>query len=143
MSERRTAGSRQSRIRAFNKRVLNPLMLTVAGRRYWYAAALHHIGRRSGRAYTTPVVAEPVSGGFVIPLPYGTGVDWLRNIQATGRAGIDVHGRTYTVTDPRVIDGGQALPMVRAGRRRVWQRLGIMHYLLVHDADSAGADDAR
>lgn len=39
-------------IRAFNKTVLNPAMRLVAGRRHWYAAALHHVGRRTCRPYT-------------------------------------------------------------------------------------------
>jgi len=30
---------------------------------------------RSGHPYTTPVVAEPISDGFLIPLPYGVDVD--------------------------------------------------------------------
>ena len=38
------------RVRQFNKHVLNPVMRLAAGRRHWYAAALHHVGRRSGRA---------------------------------------------------------------------------------------------
>ncbi|MFI7542234.1 alpha/beta fold hydrolase [Actinoplanes sp. NPDC049599] len=128
----REVPQRRDAVRRFNKRFLNPVMLLVAGRRYWYAAALHHVGRRSGRPYTTPVVAEPVGGGFVIPLPYGDDVDWLRNIRAAGRASIEVHGRRYTLDDPRVVDAGYALPLVRRSRRRVWQRLGIRHYLQVH-----------
>jgi len=106
-------------------RILNPLMRLAAGRRHWYAAALHHVGRRSGRPYTTPVVAEPVDGGFLIPLPYGTDVDWLRNLRAAGRATIDVHGRGYALYDPRVIDAALALPMVREARSSVspvWHR---------------------
>ncbi|MEV4701879.1 hypothetical protein [Actinoplanes sp. NPDC049316] len=119
-------------VRKFNKAILNPVMRLAAGRRHFYAAALHHVGRRSGREYTTPVVAEPVEGGFVIPLPYGTDVDWLRNLLAAGRATIDVYGVGYTIGEFRVIDAAQALPTVRPSRRRVWQRLGIEHFLHVH-----------
>jgi hypothetical protein len=35
-------------VRVFNKRVLNPVMLLVAGRKYWYAGVIEHTGRRSG-----------------------------------------------------------------------------------------------
>ena len=66
-------------VRTFNKHVLNPAMLLLAGREHWYAAALQHTGRRSGKTYTTPVVADRVVDGVIVPLPYGTGVDWLRN----------------------------------------------------------------
>jgi deazaflavin-dependent oxidoreductase (nitroreductase family) len=131
MSATQAGSPRMAAVRKFNKRILNPVMRLAAGRRHWYAAALHHVGRRSGRPYTTPVVAEPVDGGFLIPLPYGTDVDWLRNLRAAGRATIDVRGRGYTLYDPRVIDAALALPMVREARRRVWRRLGIEHYLHV------------
>ncbi|MCU7729409.1 hypothetical protein ODJ79_37320 [Actinoplanes sp. KI2] len=120
---------RRSAIRTLNKRILNPLMLLVAGRRHWYAAKLHHVGRRSGRPYTTPVVAEPVPGGFVVPLPYGSGVDWLRNVRAAGEAVIDLHGVPYAVDRPQVVPPAAVLPMVRPSRRRVWRRLGIERFL--------------
>jgi deazaflavin-dependent oxidoreductase (nitroreductase family) len=116
-------------VRGFNKHVLNPVMRTLAGRRHWYASALHHTGRRSGRMYVTPVVAEPVTDGFVVPLPYGSGVDWLRNIRAAGHATIDVHSRTFALTGFRVIGQDEALPLVRASRRRVWRRLHIEKFL--------------
>jgi len=121
------------KLRHFTKHVLNPAMRLAAGRRHWYAAALHHVGRRSGRAYTTPVVAEPVPGGFVIPLPYGADVDWLRNIRAAGRETIRVGGCEYTVGEPTVLSASEALPQVREKRRRVWRRLGIGSYLRLRE----------
>ncbi|MEV0895377.1 nitroreductase/quinone reductase family protein [Actinoplanes sp. NPDC049802] len=113
----------------FNKRVLNPVMRTVAGRRIRYASALHHVGRRSGKPHLTPVVAAAAAGGFVVPLPYGARVDWLRDIQAAGQATIAVHGQRFTLTGFRVISADEALPMVRADLRRLWRRLGIEEYL--------------
>ena len=47
-------------VRAFNKRLLNPLMLRLAGRKYWYASVIEHTGRRSGKHYATPVATERV-----------------------------------------------------------------------------------
>jgi len=43
--------------------------LRWAGRSGAYAAIVHHIGRRTGDAHHTPVVATPTSDGFVIALP--------------------------------------------------------------------------
>ena len=37
---------------------------------------------------------------FVVPLPYGTRVDWLRNVLAARRATIDAQGKTYNVVEP-------------------------------------------
>lgn len=93
-------------VRRFNRRVLNPQMLRLAGGAHWYAARLEHVGRRSGRAYATPVVARPVPAGFAVPLPYGTEVDWLRNLRASGRGMLVVKGRRYAVGQPRVVPTG-------------------------------------
>jgi hypothetical protein len=58
-------------IRRFNHRALNPLTLRFAGTRLRVYAKLQRTGRRTGRAYSTPLVARPLGDGFVVPLPYG------------------------------------------------------------------------
>jgi deazaflavin-dependent oxidoreductase (nitroreductase family) len=112
-------------VRAFNKYLLNPAMMQLAGRRHWYAAVIRHTGRRSGRNYATPVVADRVADGFILPLPYGTGVDWLRNVLAAGHATITVGGQTYDVAEPEIIDSASAAPQLSPRRRRAFQRFGI------------------
>lgn len=104
-------------------------MSTLAGRKYWYAAAIRHTGRKSGKQYSTPIGAERVQDGFVIPLAYGTQVDWLRNVIAAGRATIVAKGETYDVTEPELIDAATALPSLSPKRRKAFERLGITHYL--------------
>ncbi|BAX92960.1 nitroreductase family deazaflavin-dependent oxidoreductase [Mycobacterium shigaense] len=118
-------------VRVFNKRLLNPLMLRLAGRKYWYASVVEHTGRRSSKPYATPVVTEQTGDGFVIPLPYGTNVDWLRNVLAAGRATIRAHGRTYQVVQPEIISPDAAAPQLRPGRRRTFDLAGVKHYLRV------------
>ncbi|WP_245573165.1 nitroreductase family deazaflavin-dependent oxidoreductase [Amycolatopsis benzoatilytica] len=134
MDRDRTSGTERPAkdpLRAFVKHIVNPLMMRVAGSRHWYAAVIRHTGRRSGKAYATPVVADRAGNGFVIPLPYGTGVDWLRNVLAAGRATVQARGETYEVTAPQIIDAATAWPQVPAAHARVWRRLGIAHYLHV------------
>lgn len=123
-------------IRASNKYLLNPLMVQLAGHKHWYAAAIRHTGRRSGKQYTTPVVAERIADGFVIPLPYGTDVDWLQNVRAAGRATITSQGDDYEVGQPEIIDAATALPMLSAQRRRTFERVGIDGYLKLTDQSS-------
>lgn len=125
----RSRRTTKDRVRQFNKHVLNPVMLRLAGRKHWYASAIGHTGRKSGRAYTTPVVADRVPDGFVVPLPYGTGVDWVRNIFAAGTATLRAGGTTYTVAEPRIIDAAEAATRVSPAHARVWRRFGIAHYL--------------
>jgi deazaflavin-dependent oxidoreductase (nitroreductase family) len=119
------------RIRRFNKRALNPLMLRVAGRSHWYAGCLEHVGRRSGRTYRTPVVALPVVDGFVVPLPYGTHVDWLRNLLAVGTGGLKVKGVLYAVRQPRVLVTDKVIGELPPLWRMVSRLYGFEHFLRV------------
>lgn len=82
---------------------LNPVMLQLAGRRYWYAGTIEHAGRRSGKRYFTPVAPHRVPGGFAVPLPYGPDRDWVRNLEAAGHAVLVFHGVRHPVSRPRVV----------------------------------------
>lgn len=125
-------------VRVFNKYLLNPAMLRLAGRKYWYAAVIRHTGRRSGKPYATPVVAQPVPGGFIVPLPYGTDVDWLRNVLAAGAATITVGGRTHDVVQPEIIDAATAAPQLPPARRRTFALFGVDHFVAMKSAPAAG-----
>ncbi len=132
-----TGASMKDSIRTFNRYVLNPAMLHLAGRRHWYASVIRHAGRRSGKIYSTPVVAEKVSGdGFIVPLPYGTGTDWLRNVLASGQATITTGGRTFDVVDPHVIDAVSAAPKLAPRRRRTFERFGVDKFVTFDLADN-------
>ncbi len=125
-------------VRASNKYLLNPLMVQLAGHKHWYAAAIRHTGRRSAKQYATPVVAERLADGFVIPLAYGNRVDWLQNVLAAGQATISSQGKSYDVVQPEIIDVAAALPLLATRRQRTFQRVGIAQYLKVKDASPAG-----
>jgi deazaflavin-dependent oxidoreductase (nitroreductase family) len=118
-------------VRGFNKRLLNPLMVRLAGRKHWYASVVEHTGRRSGTHYATPVVVERVPDGFVIPLPYGVGVDWLQNVVAAGHANIRTHGQSYRVVQPEIISAEVATRQLRPERRRTYDLFGVKNYLQV------------
>ena len=116
-------------IRSSNKHLLNPLMLRLAGKRYWYASVVEHTGRRSGKRYSTPSVADRVGDDIIIPLPYGTQVDWVRNVITSGEATIVSRGQTYRAVSPELIDSAQALPQLPRDRRRTFERVRIGHFL--------------
>lgn len=123
----------------FNKHVLNPVMLQVAGSRYWYAARLEHVGRRSGKHYATPIVARRVTGGFAVPLPYGTDVDWLRNLRAAGHAELVVAGSRYVIDEPRVVTFEEVAPEFDRAVRRAYRLMGVVGpWLRVTDRTSTG-----
>lgn len=116
-------------IRTSNKYLLNPLMLRLAGKSYWYASVIEHTGRKSGKSYSTPIVADRVGEVFLIPLPYGTQVDWVRNVFASGEATLVHKGETYRAVSPELIDSTQALPLLPRDRRRTFERVSIGHFL--------------
>ena len=116
-------------IRSSNKHLLNPLMLRLAGRRWWYASVVEHTGRRSGKPYSTPIVADRVDDHIIVPLPYGTQVDWVRNVLRSGEATVVNKGHTYRVVSPELIDSTQALPQLPRDRRRTFERVSIGHFL--------------
>jgi deazaflavin-dependent oxidoreductase (nitroreductase family) len=89
-----------------------------------------HVGRRSGRRYRTPVMVFQRDGGFVVALTYGVDSQWVNNVLAAGRAEIVHRGRTYEVTNPRVVhDPTRAL--VPAAPRVPLRVLGVDDFLLV------------
>jgi hypothetical protein len=54
-------------------KILNPLIVRLAGRRHFrMAAQIRHVGRRSGRSYVTPAGARLHGEVIMIP-PTGTG----------------------------------------------------------------------
>jgi len=102
-----------------NKRYVNPLVLRVSSRVPPFAT-VHHRGRRSGRPFTTPVLAfrEPPSATsprevrVISALTYGSDVYWLRNVEAAGLFGLTRGGRGYVVDDLRRLHGGAGLRLV-------------------------------
>lgn len=125
-------------VRVFNKHILNPAMLRLAGGKYFYASALRHTGRRSGRQYVTPVSATRVVDGFVVPLPYGAHTDWLRNLMAEPNGTLRFHGQTFTVTSPTVISAATAVAELPPNRRWIMKRLGIHQFAHLNVTEAAG-----
>jgi len=119
----------RSLIRTSNKYLLNPLMLRLAGKPNWYASVIEHTGRRSGKAYRTPIVADRVGEHVIIPLPYGTQVDWVRNVLTAGQANVVSGGQSFHVVSPELISSTQALPELPHDRRRTFERVSIGHFL--------------
>src|SRR5262249_37134595 len=101
-------------LRRVNRVFTNPLLGTFA----WIVppfAIVHHVGRKSGHRYRSPVVAFPTAKGFIIPMTYGRDVDWARNLAAAHGGELERAGRRIRVHDPRVVGGDVAyrdLPVV-------------------------------
>jgi hypothetical protein len=91
---------------------LNPYLRKIAGTRlgmlYFNLSALHHVGRRSGRNYVTPLSAYPLGDGFVLAVAYPY-VDWRENVLAAGNCTLTWNGKEYALEEPEVIPRAQAM----------------------------------
>ena len=124
-------------------KVLNPVMVKLAGRRHvMMAAQIRHVGRRSGRTYVTPAGARLTGDTFVIPLTFGNSSDWSRNVRAAGGCEIRLDGTEYRAVQPELADRDQARPVLCAAfgpvERVMFRMLGIKQYLLLQRAESDG-----
>jgi deazaflavin-dependent oxidoreductase (nitroreductase family) len=75
--------------------------LRVAGHLPGFAI-LRHVGRRSGRAYRTPVNTFRTDGEYIIALTYGSRSDWVKNVLAAGSCELQTRGRRVHLSDPRI-----------------------------------------
>jgi deazaflavin-dependent oxidoreductase (nitroreductase family) len=117
-------------LRRVNRVFTNPVLGTVA----WLVpplAVVHHVGRKSGRRYRTPVVAIRGRAGFVIPLTYGRDVDWARNIVHAGGCVLARAGRRIALRHPRIVAFDVARPHLPAAVRPVFGAADLPGYVLL------------
>ena len=114
-------------------RLFNPVVLLLAGTRLLpLYGVLQHRGRRSGKAFRTPVVVRRIEDGFIVPMPWGEGTDWYRNVRAAGECVIRWKGRDYPLAQPEVLDATAAQAAFSASQRAALVRFGINHVLRLH-----------
>lgn len=118
------------RLARFNRHVTNPIQRMWAG---WAPSfgILEHVGRRSGKPYRTPLTVFSTDNGVAIMPTYGPDRDWLKNITAAGTAKLRRHGKTFTVTQPRVVSKDEAATHVTGFGRRAFGRLPFEQAVLL------------
>lgn len=119
----------QDRVRYVNKRVVNPFTLRFAARPGVPYGAVRHVGRRSGRAYDTPVLVARSGDRFVVPLPYGTDVDWYRNVRAAGECTVAWQGRAFRADAPRLVAPAVARSAFPTGAHRLLGAAGAEQFV--------------
>lgn len=127
-----------SRVRYFNKRVLNRLTGRIARSSRGPFCIIYHVGRRSGKAYETPIIAIPAGSSFVVALTYGPAVDWFRNITAAGRCRLLWHRKEYAIGRIEPVDRQIALPFFSRFERRILRWVGIQDFIRL-EVQSAAA----
>jgi deazaflavin-dependent oxidoreductase (nitroreductase family) len=93
------------------------------------AALIRHTGRRSGRAYTTPVSGRRSGDIVLLTLTFGNQSDWVRNVRAACGCSIRIDGQDYDLARPRFLTRQEARPQVAAAfgpiERAGFRMLGI------------------
>ncbi len=112
----------------FNRAVTNKLVRPIA-KVAPFLAVIHHVGRTSGRDYTTPVNAFPYHDGYIIPLTYGRDVDWAKNVLASGGCRLETRGRIMEMRDPRFVPTGEGLRAMPALVHIALARLDVEDFL--------------
>ena len=87
-----------------------------------------HQGRRSGRAYETPVNVFSTPDGVRIALTYGVNSDWVKNVLVAGGCCLRTRGQKLSLTRPQVVHD----PMhhgTRSVERQILRLLVIADFL--------------
>lgn len=129
-------------MRQVNRVFTNPIMGTFA----WLVpplAVVHHVGRKSGKAYRSPVVAFRSADGFVIPMTYGRDVDWARNIVKARGCEVEQMGQRLMLHNPRIVGFKGAEARLPAIARPVLRAAAFPGYVLLDlDTEATGKGKA-
>jgi hypothetical protein len=69
--------------------------------------------------------------GVAVLLPYGTDSDWVKNLQAANGGQVKLSGKTFRVTNPRIVPTADAVESVKPPWRQTMKATGIESSLLL------------
>ncbi len=116
-------------VRRLNRSLTNPRVMRTAGTDATQTSVIHHIGRKSGRTYETPVDTIAATTGFLIALPYGTRADWVRNVLAAGSATVATRGERVDVDRPTIVATADVAGQLPAKTLRTLRLFGVSQCL--------------
>ncbi|HJQ04286.1 MAG TPA: nitroreductase family deazaflavin-dependent oxidoreductase [Nocardioides sp.] len=108
----------------FNRHVTNPIQRRWAGTIPFHGI-IEHTGRKSGRAYRTPVLTFRRGDRVAFIVGYGLVSDWMRNLQAAGGGGLEHRGRHYRLSDLELVGGPEGLTHLPLPLRVLGRVVGI------------------
>lgn len=117
------------RIRVMNKVFTNKVLIHIAGKKFGHFAILEHVGRKSGKRYRIPIIAEPCENGFVIALTYGKKVDWYENLLASGDGSLRWKNQDFSLVNPRFVAAETGLAAFPPLLQPILRRKNIEYYL--------------
>lgn len=116
------------RFRHYVNRYVNPVTRPFAKRLPSFAIITHR-GRKSGRSYSHPINVFRRGDDYYFFLTYGSDVQWVKNVLASGSCTIETRGRVVELVDPELVTDPElrpAPPLARFVERHV---AGVTQYL--------------
>ena len=104
-------------------RYVNPVVRPLAPYLPWFAV-IEHEGRKTGRAYSTPVNAFRFDDTLCVALGHGR-TDWVKNVLTAGKAEVRILGRRRRIVNPRVVDREEAGPGLPLAARLAGTRVKL------------------
>ncbi len=94
--------------RLMNERIA-PVLLErgVADGEHAEIGVVEHVGRVSRKLRRTLVHPIPLGDRFALPLAYGEGAEWPKNVLAAGACRLQYRGRTFGLCNPRPMAGDE------------------------------------
>lgn len=135
----RRKGPLPRRLARVNRRYANPVMRRFAGS-FGPLTLVRHHGRRTGRAYATPVMSFTTDDGLVIGVVYGTSSDWVHNVLASSRAEVKRRGQTRQYEAARLVERDEGLQLVPPLVRGPFRVLGVHHFIRLTSAGGESHD---
>ena len=124
-------------LRPFTVRFVNPVTRLVAGWLPWFGI-LEYRGRKTGKAYQTPMNVFRQGNEYVFALTYGADVQWVKNILAAGECGLRTMGRERRLVEPRLYTDTARRDMPFPVRQFLGL-LNVTEFLRMRIADATGA----
>ena len=105
------------------KHSLNLLTGGMARRGNKHLSIVRTVGRKSGKTFETPIMVQPIEGGFVCELTYGPEVNWYRNLVAAGGGEIIRQGVTTKIVGLEPMATTEGIAAFTPFQRRVLRTL--------------------
>lgn len=124
------------RFRPVANRYLNRFTTPMARRLPGFALLIHR-GRKTGRTYQTPINVFQRGDDYFVFLTYGSDVQWVKNVLASGTCSLERRGRIVELAEPELITDPElrpAPPLVRFVEQRL---AGATQYLRMRAASSS------
>jgi len=128
-------------IRPFTTHVFNPI-----SRRFvrWLPGfgILGYTGRKSGKAYRTPLNVFRHGDDWVFALTYGSDVQWVKNVLAAGEATLEKRRRKIRLVEPELIVDPERR-LMPFGVRQVLGVMRVSEFMRMRPVPLEETDDRR